>query len=138
MGALSFLSRKVGLKKAEEIIASGQVFTAKDMQELHVIDEVVEDGLGMAATRRIIAMRRRRQNTYRAIQRAKQFVQPVQLAELKSVVDVWVDAAMHLETRDLRMMARLVKAQDKLMSVSPEDSAVAALYGEPELLAVNG
>ena len=73
----------------------------------------------------------------RAIQRAKQFVQPVQLAELKSVVEVWVDAAMHLETRDLRMMSRLVKAQDKLMSASPEDLALEALYGEPEFRAVS-
>jgi hypothetical protein len=40
------------------------------MQELNVIDEVVEDGLGMAATRRIIATRRRRQTLPRAIQRA--------------------------------------------------------------------
>jgi DSF synthase len=137
MGALSFLSRKVGLKKAEEIISSSHVYTAKEMQELNVIDEVVEDGLGLATTRRIIATRRRRQNTYRAIQRAKQFVQPIQLAELKSVVDVWVDAAMQLETRDLRMMSRLVKAQDKLMSGSPEDSALEALYGEPEFRAVS-
>jgi hypothetical protein len=35
------------------------------------------------------------------------------------------------------MMARLVRAQDKLMSASPEDSALEALYGEPELRAVS-
>jgi DSF synthase len=47
MGAVSFLGRRIGLKKADEIITSGQIFSAKDMHDLGVIDEVVEDGLGL-------------------------------------------------------------------------------------------
>ena len=62
------------------------------------------------------------------MQLAKQFYQPVTLEELTNIVDVWVDAALRLETRDLRMMARLVKAQDKLMMQSPDEVAVDELY----------
>jgi len=137
MGALSFLGRRIGLKKAEDIINSGQVFAAKEMQELGIIDDVVEDGLGLAATRAFIQNRQRRQNAYRALQRAKLHFQPVQLSELKAIVDIWVDAAMHLETRDLRMMARLVRAQDKLLATSADDAAVESLYAPPELAAVS-
>jgi DSF synthase len=137
MGAVSFLARRIGLKKADEIITSGQMFSAKEMQDLGVVDEVVEDGLGLETTRRYIQNRQRRQNTYRAMHRARQLFQPVQLMELKAIVDVWVDAALQLETRDLRMMTRLVKAQDKMMSATSEDLAVEALYAETPMAAVS-
>ncbi len=128
MGALSLLARRCGLRKAEEIITSGQVFSAKEMYELGVVDELVEDGLGLESVRRLIQHRQRKQNTYRALHRAKQFYQPVTLEELSGIADVWVDAALGLETRDLRMMARLVKAQDRLVTMSPEETAVTAIF----------
>jgi DSF synthase len=53
---------------------------------------------------------------------AKREFQPVSIAEMKSIVGVWVDAAMRLDTRDLRMMARLVRAQDKFSSALVEDN----------------
>jgi len=137
MGALSFLGRRIGLKKAEEVINSGQVFSSKEMYDLGVIDEVVEDGLGLEATRRLIQNRARRHNAYQAIQRAKLHFQPVQLSELRAIVDVWVEAAMLLETRDLRMMARLVRAQDKLLLASPDEAAVEALYAPTPFPAVS-
>ena len=121
MGALSFLSRRLGLRKAEEIISSTHVFSAKEMLELNVVDQVVEDGLGLESVRYLISSRLRRQNAYRAIQRAKQCVQPITRKELDDVVDIWVDAALHLDATDRRMMARLVRAQDKLVSASQED-----------------
>jgi hypothetical protein len=43
---------------------------------------------------------------------------------------------MQLETRDLRMKARLVRAQDRMLVASPEDAGVEALYA-PELAAVS-
>jgi DSF synthase len=136
MGALTFLSRRIGMKKAEEIVSSGQVYSAKEMCALGIVDEVVEDGLGLETVKRIIQGRQRRQNAHKAIQRAKQIVQPIRLEELKAIVEVWVDAAMQLEARDLRMMARLVKAQDKLIETALEDSMVEAIYGTRDLMAV--
>ena len=49
MGALSLLGRRIGLKKAEDIIMSGKVFTAREMFELGVVDEVAADGAGFDA-----------------------------------------------------------------------------------------
>ena len=137
MGALSFLARKIGPKKAEEIIMSSRVFSAKEMYDLDVVDELVEDGLGLESVRRLVASRRRRQNAYRAMHRAKQCFHPVDLRELTAIVDVWVDAALLLDSRDLRMMARLVRAQDKLMTAMPEDSLFDAMFDEPTLLAAS-
>jgi DSF synthase len=131
MGALTFLSRRIGMKKAEEIIVSGQVFTAKEMHELGIVDEFVEDGMGLEATKRLIQVRRRRQNAHRAVQRARQIVQPLHLSELMQVADVWVDAALQLDARDLRMMARLVKAQDKLMALNVDETPAEDFYAGP-------
>ena len=67
---------------------------------------------------------------------AKRHFMPLQFEELVKIVGVWVDAAMRLETRDLRMMARLVKAQDRMLcDVSTERSNVEELY--PSLAIAN-
>lgn len=134
MGALSFLTRRIGLRKAEDMITSGQVYSAKEMMELGIVDEVVEDGLGLEATRALIHHRQRRGKSHRALQLAKRVCQPVTLEELKSIVDVWVDAAMRLEARDLRMMARLVRAQDRLLAESEEEPTLEKYYASDVLL----
>jgi DSF synthase len=136
MGALSLLSRKIGLRKAEEIIMSGKVFTAKEMYDLGVVDELTETGTGLNLVQMLIKNRQRRRNSYRAMALAKREFQPVTHSEMKAIVDIWVDAAMRLETRDLRMMARLVRAQDNLVT-SSEDQFVEELYS-PAPQVING
>jgi DSF synthase len=136
MGAVSFLSRRCGLRKAEEIVTSGQVFSAKEMYDLGVIDELVEDGLGLETTRLIIKQQLRRANTYRALHRAKQFYRPITMDELMGIVGVWVDAALKLETRDLRMMARLLRAQEKLTE-TPEEAVVEAIFASENITSIS-
>jgi DSF synthase len=137
MGALSLLARKIGLRKAEEIIMSGKVFTAKEMCDLGVVDELTETGTGLNVVQALIKTRRRKRNSYRAMALAKRQFQPVTHAEMKAVVDIWVDAALRLETRDLRMMARLVRAQDNLITATSEDQFVEELYA-PSKQVING
>jgi DSF synthase len=118
MGAVSLLARRCGMARAEEIIMSGEVFTARDMLQFGVIDEVTEDGLGLDSVRQMIKARQRRKNAYRAFLQAKRQVQPVSREEMMAVVNTWVEAALRLENRDLRLMARLVRAQDRLLADS--------------------
>lgn len=120
MGALSLLARKIGLRRAEDLIMSGKVYTANEMHALGVVDEVAADGAGNEAVRYMIKSRQRRQNSYRAMSQAKREVQPVSHKEMRNVVDIWVDAAVALENRDLRMMARLARAQDR-MNISHDE-----------------
>jgi DSF synthase len=133
MGALSFLTRRLGQRKSEELITGGNVLSARDLLDLGIVDEVVEDGLGIEATRAFIRHRQRRGKSYRAFQLAKRLCQPVTRDELTSIVEVWVDAAMRLDARDLRMMSRLIRAQDRLAAMAAEDEhAVDALFeGQP-------
>jgi hypothetical protein len=43
--------------------------------------------------------------------RVRQQVSPITREELDAVADTWVDCALRLEDRDLRMMGRVVRAQ---------------------------
>jgi len=128
MGALSLLGRKIGLRKAEEIIMSAQVYSAKQMYDFGVVDEVTEDGAGLDVVRAMIRARQRRRNSYRAMSIAKREFQPISHTEMKAIVSVWVEAAMRLENRDLRMMARLVRAQDKLSNLTSDEELVENLF----------
>ena len=132
MGALSLLARKIGMREAEEIIMSGRVYNAKEMHDLGVVDVLAEDGAGLETVRAMIETRRRKRNSYRAMSLAKREFQPVSHAEMRNVVAVWVDAALRLENRDLRMMARLVRAQDRLESRSQEDAMIDAICAPRE------
>jgi len=136
MGALSLLARRIGLRKAEDVIMSGRVYTAREMYDMGVVDELAEDGAGLETARLMIKSRQRRKNAYRAMSDAKREVMPVDHAEMRAVVDVWVDAALKLETRDLRMMARLARAQDRLVSTTREETVLDNLY-EPMEEAAN-
>jgi DSF synthase len=98
------------------------------MRDIGVVDELVEDGTGAEVVKHMIAARQKRQNSYRAMAAAKRQFMPIQLDEMVRIVSVWVDAAMRLETRDLRMMARLVRGQDRMLNSTEQENAVEYLY----------
>ena len=98
------------------------------MHDLGVVDVLVEDGMGPDMIRGLIRTRQKRQNSYRAMARAKREYQPVPHTEMRAIVEVWVESVLQLEARDLRMMARLVKAQDRLIARTPEEEQVEELF----------
>lgn len=138
MGAMTFLARRVGLSKAEEICLSGETYSAREMHSLGVVDELVEDGEGLSAVREFVGRRSRHAKTQRALAKVRAMVNPVQRSELDAIVDIWADAAMALEAKDLRMMGRLVRAQDKLSSSNRPGNDVGEYDEDVYAVAVNG
>jgi DSF synthase len=132
MGACSLLTRRIGRRAAEELILSGRILPARRLQEMGVVDLVVPDGTGAQAASNWIARNAKRRNGLQAVYRARDAVQPVTRKELDDVTELWVDAALRLEDRDLRMMGRIVRAQMRRME-SGEAIDVAA-----EAIAVAG
>jgi len=49
MGALSFLSRKIGHSQAEKMILSGKLYSAQELFEMCIVDILAEDGHGEKA-----------------------------------------------------------------------------------------
>lgn len=119
MGAFTLLARRIGMKGAQELITSGRIVPAAKMHELGLVDILVRDGEGEAATRQWIAKNHRRRNGLQAIFAARQHVHPIERGELDGIAEVWVDAAMRLGDRDLKMMGRIVRAQMRRMEGAP-------------------
>src|SRR6185369_3471701 len=100
-----------------------------ELHKLGVVDVIATDGQGETAVRNWIARNARRKNGMQAVLRAREFIHPVTREELDGIVGLWVDAALRLTERDLRMMNRLVRAQVRRMEAGP--GAEAAPLMEP-------
>lgn len=116
MGALSFLSRKIGMPAAEKMVRSGKIYTGEELYQMGVVDVLAEDGQGEYALNNWIKKNHRSLNSFQAINNAKQRVNPLILKELYDITEIWVDAALRLDERNLKVMERLVKAQNAKIS----------------------
>ena len=113
MGAMSFLTRKVGLAVAQRMIMSGKIYTAEELHDMGVVDILVEDGAGEDAVGKFIAGGATRHRLHLALAQARQRVLPLSFEELRDITDIWVNTAMQLGESDLRRMERLAAAQRK-------------------------
>ncbi|HEX8012949.1 MAG TPA: crotonase/enoyl-CoA hydratase family protein [Casimicrobiaceae bacterium] len=134
MGAYSFLARKVGRRITEELITSGNLYTARQLYDLGVVDVLAPDGAGDAAVYSFVRRHAKAPNGRRAIEMVRREVESVTHDELMRVVSIWADAALRLTDRDLRLMERLVRAQNKstdggqaTATVTPIQRATSAL-----------
>lgn len=112
MGAMSFLGRRVGHHKAEKIILSGRLYLAEELYEMGVVDVLAEPGTGERAVYEYIRRENKSRNGVLAVRAAREVSQPVSYDELMRITEIWVDAALRLGAKDLRMMERLVSRQN--------------------------
>ena len=54
MGAYSFLARRVGMRKAEEILMSGTIYSAEELEKIGVVDVLAPAGEGERVVRDLI------------------------------------------------------------------------------------
>ena len=113
MGAFSFLARRLSPALAKRMIASGKVYTAKELYDVGVVDLLVEDGYGIEAVYEYVEHRRGRNAGYQGLEKIVDQYHPLPYSELCDAVDVWVDAAMKLSERNLRMVRYLLNAQQR-------------------------
>ena len=128
MGAYSLLARRIGMRAAEEFILSGKVLPATELHKMGIVDVLATDGQGETAVRNWIAKNAKRRNGMQAVFNSRQFIHPVTREELDGIVGLWVDAALRLSERDLKMMTRLVRAQSRRLessSVTPLEAVAA-------------
>lgn len=121
MGALSFLSRKIGMSAAEKMVRSGKIYTGEELYQMGVVDVLAEDGQGEYALNQWIKKNHKSLNSSQAINKAKQSVNPLTYQELYRITEIWVDAALRLDERNLKVMERLIRAQNSKVSTSVSD-----------------
>lgn len=114
MGAYSILARRLGSRMAERLLMEGKVYTAEEMYDMGLVNVVAEPGEGEAAVRDYILANRDRHVGHVGIYQAGRRVNPLTLEELRDIVDSWVETALRLTDKDIRMMRRLAGAQTRL------------------------
>lgn len=128
MGAYSLLARRIGMKAAEDLILSGRMMKAYELHEMGIVDVLAPNGQGEKATHEWIRKNDRRRIGMQAVHRCRDHVHPITREEMDRIVEVWVEAALQLEEKDLKMMKRLVGAQQRRTSDDqPEASPQAAV-----------
>jgi DSF synthase len=127
MGAYSFLSRKIGRRLTDELVTGGNLYTARQLYDMGVVDVLAPDGAGEEAVYGFIRKHSKAANGRRAIEMVRREVDPVTREELMRVVEIWADAALRLTERDLRMMDRIVRVQSKNAELEVVSSNVTPL-----------
>ena len=127
MGAYNLLARRLGPKKAEQIVLSGNMYSAAELHDMGVVDVLAEDGEGEKVLYEFIARHSRKRNTYQSFHKVRQSFAPITYEELMGVALIWVEAALRLGAKDFRIMERLLKAQGR---ISNGLSVVGGMRGE--------
>jgi DSF synthase len=115
-GAYNLLARRLDSKAAMQMILSGHLYSAEELHKMGVIDILVEDGEGPQAVAAYIRRQNKSWNSYQAMQRIKATYQPLTLKELQESADIWVEAALQVGPTHLRVMDRLIRAQNRAIS----------------------
>jgi DSF synthase len=113
MGGYSLVSRKSGMRLAEELISTGESHTAEWFESRGLVDVLFQPGDAFIATRTFIDTLRPKLNGIRAMIRARQRVLQLSRSELMDITEDWVDAAFTLEEKDVAYMERLVMLQNR-------------------------
>jgi DSF synthase len=124
MGAFSFLSRRMHPFEAERMILSGDLWTAEQLYAKGVVDVLAETGGGEQAVMDYIHRQERVGNGTAGIHRVRRRVSPIDYEELLDVALIWAETALRLKDRDLRVMERLVRAQNRLADAGNAAPAV--------------
>jgi len=113
MGAYSFLCKRVSPQLAEKIILDGVLFSSEEMHKMGVVDILVPKGQGEAAVQDLIRQQQRAPHAHLAMNSVRNLAQRVSYDELMNITEVWVDTALALGPKSLKMMERIVRAQER-------------------------
>jgi DSF synthase len=111
MGAVSFVLRRSNQRTVDELTGSGKIYSADDLLQRGIVDMVVDDGEGPAAVRDYL---RKRGRHLQMLFQMRRRVARITRDELADIVHIWVDSALKINRRDLRLMGHLVARQDRL------------------------
>ena len=110
-GGMSLLARRVGVHQAERIMTNGRIYTAAELKEMGVVDEVCPTGQGTVAVESFIASHAKRRTARLMLQRGRHRLAPLDYSELRTVVDEWVETALALPADQLRALEMLSQMQ---------------------------
>jgi DSF synthase len=122
MGGYHLLSQRIPVKQVEKMMLSGIKYPVEQLYEMGVVDRLVEVGEGREAVYEYVREASKYRNAYTAIKNVREKVHSISHEELMDVCKYWVEIAMNISERDLKLMERLVRAQTKKLEVGSIDN----------------
>ena len=128
MGAYNLVAQRISPDMAEKMIFSGKTYNAEELYEIGLIDIIAEKGTGISAVNQFIKGENKSHNTLKAIHKVRNIVNPVRYEDLIKICDVWVESALDLSDKDVRIMKRLVRSQKRFVEQEKDISIVKAAF----------
>ncbi|HFC92708.1 MAG TPA: hypothetical protein ENJ51_07835 [Leucothrix mucor] len=116
MGAYDLFKRFAGDLEADRAFVTGKRYSAQELKLMGGIYSLVEEGKGAQKIEKFIADRNKR--SHQALHKIKQYQQNISYESLEFSIDLWVETAMQLTEKNLRMMHALTRRQKKKGSVN--------------------
>ena len=110
-GAMDLLTRRVGVVQAERIMTSSRIYSARELFEMGLVDEVVASGTGERAVEEFMIRHGNRRQAFLKVQQSRMRMAPMNYEEGARIVADWVELAMGLSPEELRAMDMLIMMQ---------------------------
>jgi DSF synthase len=122
MGAISYLTRRAPGRHVRQMVETGEPIDLQEAYSVRMVDELAAPGQGIATAHRINERLSQGFHARMATRYALALAQGPTLGELESIAHAWVDVAMKIDLRDMRLMHRLAAHQLRL-GVTPRAPA---------------
>ena len=120
MGAYNLLLPRIGAQRTERMLLNGKLYRAEELHAEGVVDVLAEDGHGESAVYDYIHRNSGRRNAHDSVRRVRRLLNPIRRKDLLGVTEIWVEAAMQLGPREVRLMERLARSQERLPRRVPD------------------
>lgn len=114
MGAYSFLARRLDSSRVEKMILSGRIYSAEELFDMGLIDVISENNSCLEDVATFIKKLDKTCNTRKSLLKIRSIINPVSFEEMLNIGEIWVDAAMSLSQKELKVMERLIRSQDRM------------------------
>jgi DSF synthase len=111
-GAMGLLCERIAPKAAERLMTNKKIYTAAQLLEMGLVDEVVPQGAGELAVERFVREHASRRKARMMVRQAVRRAAGIDYAEGRQVVEDWVETAMQLSADEVRAMEMLILMQD--------------------------
>jgi DSF synthase len=128
MGAYSFLARRISPVMVERMIMSGRLYSAEELYEMGVIDILADGRTAQEELQHFLRKADKTRTTRTALLRMRERIHPITYEELLDIANLWVESALSLPDKDLRMMERLVRAQNRRTLPGPAEPQGSQAY----------
>lgn len=124
-GAMGLLSARIGARQAERMMTNKKIYTAAELYDMGLVDEIVATGEGELAVERFVANHASRLKARLKVQQSRARHTALDRTEGTRIVEDWVETAMCLSIDELRTMDMLIMMQEREAAAAPARQAAA-------------